>query len=83
MILISNGDNGKSTVQSGHTWDLINRLVDPKEFDLDFLKAFILTHSQFVDSLYLLNSLIEHFDKCFMDNSNNTNLGILRYILAY
>lgn len=77
---MTEGADGKKIVQSGNLRQLIDRLVDPKEFDLDYLKAFIMTHTVFMESMSLLNAIIDEFDKCMHENSeNSSNLSLLRY----
>lgn len=79
MIVIAEGADGKKIVQSGNLRQLIDRLVDPTEFDLDFLKAFMMMHTMFMDSLNLLNAIIDEFDKCINGGTdNNSNSSSLR-----
>lgn len=78
---MTEGADGRKMVQSGGLRELIDRLVDPKEFDLDFLKAFIMTHTIFMDSMYLLDVVLDEFNKCPKGNTeNDSNLVVLRWI---
>lgn len=79
LMIMTQGADGKKMVESGNKKQLIERLVDPKEFDLAYLKAFMMTHIMFMDSMQLLDSIIDEFTKFSMDGSKNEpNLVIMR-----
>eukprot|EP00842_Homolaphlyctis_polyrhiza_P006864 jgi/Hompol1/767/HPOL_001367-RA len=53
------GNTGHKSVKAGTIDKLIERLVDPKTYDNQYLQAILLTHTVYVDSLTLLNSIIK------------------------
>ncbi len=61
--MVTEGADGRKIVQSGNLRQLIDRLVDPKEFDLDYLRAFLMTHTMFMDSMQLLDAVIDEYLK--------------------
>ena len=83
VIVISEGVHGKKIIQSGHLKELIDRLFDPKEFDLDYLRAFIMTHTIFMGSMNLMDTFINQFSKYVQEPSDNSKLINLRYYLIH
>ncbi len=77
-LVLSVSQSGKKTVKSGTLESLVDRLVDPKDYDIEFLQSFILSHQLFVSSFKLLEMLLKRFELRIPRREGETTMNVLR-----